>query len=526
MSRTKRHFLFLAIALALVAAAAIGTYVASRQRRGLPSPGTDAYEQTIRHFYRGLAGLQVGLVDAARQEFVLASEHRARGAGSVGQPGPGLPATGRLRCRRPRGRTRAGPRTLVQPGCVPGGPSRNVARPARRRHCEPASRGGTGSSRSAGPHGSHPGGRERRRTGCGRRGAAAAGGTLRAATGQRGRARRARAAGREARPTSRCCRIRSLASARSWAHGRPRLSSATTRCSRRAGQGTRPMRRVRPPSCATCSRACRRFATAEPGSRKPRSSSLTPSHVSCAWRRRSRRRRLRTPRSRSRASPIGDAPTALWLALAVFSLDGDQRPVVFAADDRQVQRVDGPGPSLPIPDASAASPTAARSLVALDWNHDFRMDLVAAGPSGIRLFIQSADGSSWTRRLARQQRSGPVSVDATGAWAADIEMDGDLDIVVGVRAAAPMVLRNNGDGTWRSVQPFAGVDRYHAFAWGDLDFDGDPDAAMIDGAGALHVFANLQAGQFERLARAEARGRPRGWRSRWETSTPTACWTS
>ena len=34
MSRTKRHFLFLALALALVAAAAIGTYVASRQRRG------------------------------------------------------------------------------------------------------------------------------------------------------------------------------------------------------------------------------------------------------------------------------------------------------------------------------------------------------------------------------------------------------------------------------------------------------------------------------------------------------------
>ena len=46
--------------------------------------------------------------------------------------------------------------------------------------------------------------------------------------------------------------------------------------------------------------------------------------------------------------PIGDSPTALWLALAVFSLDGDQRPVVLAADDRQVQRVDGPGLSLPI----------------------------------------------------------------------------------------------------------------------------------------------------------------------------------
>ena len=105
-------------------------------------------------------------------------------------------------------------------------------------------------------------------------------------------------------------------------------------------------------------------------------------------------------------------------------------------------------------------------------------------------------------------------------------MDGDLDIVVGVRAAAPMVLRNNGDGTWRSVQPFAGVTGIYAFVWGDIDFDGDPDAAMIDGAGAVQVFANLQAGQFERLARpGSGRGR-RGWPSRWGMSMPMARWSS
>jgi hypothetical protein len=139
-------------------------------------------------------------------------------------------------------------------------------------------------------------------------------------------------------------------------------------------------------------------------------------------------------------------------------------------------------------------------LLVIDWNHDFRPDLVTAGSNGVRLFIQSADGTFVDETLRASAASDPVSVDATGAWAADIEMDGDLDLVVGVRAAAPMVLRNNGDGTWRSVQPFAGVTGVHAFVWGDLDLDGDPDAAMIDGAGAVQVFANLQAGQFERLA--------------------------
>ena len=43
-------------------------------RRGLPAQSSDAYEQTTRHFYRGIAGLQVGLTDAARQEFVQATE--------------------------------------------------------------------------------------------------------------------------------------------------------------------------------------------------------------------------------------------------------------------------------------------------------------------------------------------------------------------------------------------------------------------------------------------------------------------
>jgi hypothetical protein len=35
-------------------------------------------------------------------------------------------------------------------------------------------------------------------------------------------------------------------------------------------------------------------------------------------------------------------------------------------------------------------------------------------------------------------------------------MDGDLDLVLATREGPPVVLRNNGDGTWREQQPFEG----------------------------------------------------------------------
>ena len=38
------------------------------------------------------------------------------------------------------------------------------------------------------------------------------------------------------------------------------------------------------------------------------------------------------------------------------------------------------------------------------------------------------------------------------------------------------------------------------FAWADLDADGDPDAALIDGSGKLHVFSNERQGQFTERA--------------------------
>ena len=67
-------------------------------------------------------------------------------------------------------------------------------------------------------------------------------------------------------------------------------------------------------------------------------------------------------------------------------------------------------------------------------------------------------------------------------------------------SSAYKVLRNNGDGSFVEINPFPGASTIKDFAWGDLDADGDPDVALIDGADTLHVFANERQGSFTERA--------------------------
>ena len=195
-----------------------------------------------------------------------------------------------------------------------------------------------------------------------------------------------------------------------------------------------------------------------------------------------------------------DAATAL---LTVFPTI-EAPPVLFAADATTLRRVDGSGSTWPLPSRSGGSPDppSATSLASLDWNHDFRTDIIMAGRGGVRLLLQDEKGG-FADATSKVSAGSPVSDDASGVWAADIEMDGDIDVVVGATEGPPFVLRNNGDGTWRRVEPFNGVAGVREFGWADLDQDADPDAVFLDRAGMLHVFTNRQAGQFVRAANVE-----------------------
>ena len=187
-------------------------------------------------------------------------------------------------------------------------------------------------------------------------------------------------------------------------------------------------------------------------------------------------------------------------SLVVTPLTPDGPPVVFAADSRVVRRA-GTSTELPFPGARA-SPPSPHSLLAVDWNSDYRIDFVFAGAGGLKLWLQKDDGSFADVTAASGLDAPLLSASYFGVWAADIDLDGDLDFVLGSSADAKVdVLRNNGDGKFTAVQLFAGAGAVREFVWADLDQDGDPDAAVLNSERTEKVYVNERAGRF-RLARS------------------------
>ena len=142
-----------------------------------------------------------------------------------------------------------------------------------------------------------------------------------------------------------------------------------------------------------------------------------------------------------------------------------------------------------VPGGATAGPLPPAAVAPLDYDYDFRIDLALAGPGGLRLLRQDETGSF--EDVTREAIPAAVARTASaGAWAADLDMEGDLDLVIARVEGAPMVLRNRGDGTFDAYAEFTTVSRLRDFAWADLDADGDPDAALLDAAGRVYVFLN------------------------------------
>ncbi|MCS6775547.1 MAG: FG-GAP-like repeat-containing protein [Chloroherpetonaceae bacterium] len=171
-----------------------------------------------------------------------------------------------------------------------------------------------------------------------------------------------------------------------------------------------------------------------------------------------------------------------------------------------------PAMTLAFPGGASASPPGPDSIVALDFSDDFKMDLACAGAGGLRLYRQQFNTASQISRFedVTPQSRLPATVLNTplaGLWAVDYEADGDLDLIVAPVRGAPFVARNNGDGTWNVVTPFAGAQNVRGFAWGDVNAHGDPDAAFVDAQGRLTVFENMRAGNFRAWDPPQAEGR-------------------
>ena len=199
---------------------------------------------------------------------------------------------------------------------------------------------------------------------------------------------------------------------------------------------------------------------------------------------------------RFRVQPVPNAdPTHKdWIGALVLS--GEGGPVIATASAGEVRLASGA--SFPFPSGPSNTPLSFDSILQIDFSYDFKTDLVLAGAGGMRLMRQESPSSFTDVTAETKLPANIVNTYYTGAWSADIEADGDLDVVLGSREGSPTVLRNNGDGTFLEMHPFEGTSGLAGFAWADIDQDGDPDAAILDSTGALHVFSNERQGQFSK----------------------------
>jgi tetratricopeptide (TPR) repeat protein len=196
--------------------------------------------------------------------------------------------------------------------------------------------------------------------------------------------------------------------------------------------------------------------------------------------------------------PVPNMNGSGWSWIGSVSLDGQGAPTVVAANAHEVKL--SSGASFPFPGGAVSVAPTPEGILPLDFNYDFKMDLALAGAGGVRLMRQ--DGPTKFTDVTAKTKLPKAVIDApyTGAWAVDIEADGDLDIVMGQAEGLPTVLRNNGDGTFTAIHPFAGISGIRQFVWADFNGDGNPDAAILDGSGHLHVFFNQRAGNFSEQA--------------------------
>lgn len=193
-----------------------------------------------------------------------------------------------------------------------------------------------------------------------------------------------------------------------------------------------------------------------------------------------------------------DAALGYELAPLTSPLPGDFDALVLNAK----------GPGSIVPAADEALPSSLRQpalsfdarlespeTLAVDLDNDGAVELVVANSTGVRVFHQGKEGD-----LAPVDKVLPVEFTQRsyrGVWAADIELDGDMDLVLGPAEGSAFVLRNNGDGSFLLTEPFPDINRLAGLVWADFDMDGLPDAATLDSTGQVNIFPNARGGNYK-----------------------------
>lgn len=200
------------------------------------------------------------------------------------------------------------------------------------------------------------------------------------------------------------------------------------------------------------------------------------------------------------AQPIPGASAAnVALATVLEPQKRDAKPVVFISDGKTIVQAEKQGAkSLSLPAGAAKQPSALnRSNFALvDFDNDFLTDIIYAGPGGLRIFRQGTNQTFTDVTSSLKLPAAVTNANYTRVEAIDFEADGDLDLMLSPASGPPVLLQNNGDKTFTSVpSPFTAVAcPIKAFAWGDIDGDGDAGPAFADKDGKLVLYSNERSG--------------------------------
>lgn len=192
---------------------------------------------------------------------------------------------------------------------------------------------------------------------------------------------------------------------------------------------------------------------------------------------------------------LGGSPEARGVVLFDADTDGDlDLALVMPGRVRLLRNVRGRLASQAV-DLSVAD-AGLTAAVAGDYDNDGRPDLFVLSRGGGRLLHQRADGT-W-RDVSVDVRLPTVRPSTTAAWA-DIDHDGDLDIVTG----APQLVRNNGNGSFADTTASARLtDAPSAVAIIPTDYDNrrDLDLLFVPSEGAPALFSNVRDGTFRDVA--------------------------
>ena len=148
-----------------------------------------------------------------------------------------------------------------------------------------------------------------------------------------------------------------------------------------------------------------------------------------------------------------------------------------------------------------------REAVIGDFDGDGRVDLavtVYTGAGGLRVLVQRPDGTYAESVYNGTHGVGPRT---SGLATADLDGDGDLDLVVVNDNHTFSIFANDGAGAFTHRQTLAG---WGDLALGDLDGDGDPEVVLAGGATHdVAVYTNA-GGTFAFTAGYAVAGTP-GW---------------